>query len=124
MPPKYKILVADDSRDFVAILCKLLERNGYETLTASEGIRAIELAVKKKPDLILLDIMMPAGDGIRVLESLRSRPATKSLPIFVMTASIEPQLEEQVRQKGAQGTLFKPFDSDLLLAKIKSLLPG
>ncbi|SRR5579885_134058 len=123
MGARYKILIADDGRDFVKVLGRLLESSGYETCAAFEGIRAIEAAVKQKPHLVLLDIMMPTGDGIRVLEALRSQPATKKLPILVLTSSTDPSIEEQMRQKGAQGVLFKPIDNDLLISSIKALLP-
>lgn len=115
------ILIADDEHDFVSILSERLESNGYTTVKAFEGIRAIESAHKFKPDLILLDLKMPAGTGQSVLQSLKKHPETKQIPVIVVTALIQPGLEREVLRGGAVGFFQKPFDMNLLLSKIDTL---
>lgn len=123
MKQKYKILIADDEEDLVATLKDFLEYEGFEILSASEGVRTVEIAHKKNPDLILLDIQMPAGTGQKVLESLRARPETEKIPVIVLTAVAKDNLEEEVREKGAQDFIQKPCDPQELLSKIMALLP-
>lgn len=122
MPKKIKILVADDDVDFVKTLRERLEENGFETLAAHEGIRAIEVAHKKRPDLIILDLKMPAGRGESVLENLRAHPATEKIPVLVVTGSDEPGLEQRTKGLGAQGFFKKPFEPAALLGQIGHLL--
>src|SRR3989338_1107028 len=117
-----QILVVDDERDIVELLRAKLAASGYKTLAAYEGIRAIEVAHKQKPDLILLDLRMPAGTGQTVLQTLRSRQETKDIPVIVLTASTEPNLKERVLAAGAQDFMEKPYDDDDLLRRIRSVL--
>lgn len=76
-----KILLVDDDRDFVTVLGDRLKAEGFKTVVAYEGVRAIEVAHKTKPDLILLDLKMPAGEGLSVLESLRKHPDRTPCPL-------------------------------------------
>lgn len=122
MNKKYTILIADDEQELVTTLRDFLEYEGFETLSAFEGVRTVEIAHKKNPDLILLDLQMPAGTGQMVLESLRSRPETEKIPVIVITAIAKDNLEEEVRRRGAQDFLQKPFDPQDLLSKILALL--
>lgn len=117
-----KILIADDEIDYVEILTSLLEAHGFEIVVAHEGVRAIEVAHKQKPNLIILDLQMPAGTGQMVLQYLRSKPDTHAIPVIVMTASSDPEAEPMVRALGAQAFIQKPYDNEILLAKIRSLI--
>ncbi len=119
---KDKILIADDERDIVQTLKAQLEANGYETISAYEGIRVVELAHKEKPDLILLDLNMPVGTGQTTLEFLRSKLDTEKIPIIVLTAMPAGELKEKVLAKGAQDFLQKPYELKTLLEKIKTYL--
>lgn len=119
----HKILIVDDDRDLVRILTDRLEFEGYETVSVYEGLRAIEIAHHKMPDLILLDLQMPAGNGQTVLQNLRSRPLTKNIPVIVLTGVEGERLEEEMRVAGAQGLMRKPYDMEMLLRKIRSFLP-
>ncbi|MBI2082859.1 MAG: response regulator [Deltaproteobacteria bacterium] len=123
MDQKYTILIADDDHDIVNVLKERLEMEGYQTIEAYEGVRTIEAANKKNPDLILLDIRMPVGTGSSVLDALRARELTKKIPVIVMSALQEIGLEERLIAQGAQAFLKKPFDSNELLKKIHSFLP-
>lgn len=119
---KPKILIADDNKDIVESLCERLEYEGFETIVAHEGVRAIELAHKEKPNLILLDIRMPAGTGQLVLKALRSHPDTSKIPVIVMTALKEKELEAEVADLGAFDFIQKPLDIDHLLTSIRALV--
>lgn len=117
-----KILIVDDEPDAVTFLEERLRLEGYETIEASEGVRAIELAHKNQPDLILLDIRMPAGTGQTVLHALRKHPDTKTIPVVVITGVDEEGLEKKILSAGAQGFFRKPYDPETLLAMIRALL--
>lgn len=117
-----KILICDDERNFVETLQTWLEVEGFETDTAYEGVRAIEMAHKHHPDLILLDLRMPAGEGYTVLRALRARDDTKHIPVIIMTAVQTERLEADVRAAGADDFVQKPFEPEALLAKIWDLV--
>ncbi|MDO8527789.1 MAG: response regulator [Deltaproteobacteria bacterium] len=119
---KCKILVADDDHDLVNLLNVRLEAEGFEVLNAYEGIRVIEVARNKKPDLILLDVMMPTGTGQTVLKNLRAHPETKNIPVIVLTALGGAELEHEMRAAGAEDFLRKPYDAQDLLSRIRNLM--
>lgn len=120
---KFKILVADDDAEFVSVVRDFLEHEGYETMAAFEGIRTVEIANKQHPDLILLDLMMPAGRGDSVLRTLRSRMETEKIPVIVVTAVSKPDVQEEAKKAGANDFLQKPYQAKSLLEKIRTLLP-
>jgi len=117
-----KILIADDETDFVQTLQDRLRAEGFETLTAFEGVRAIELAHKDLPDLIILDLKMPAGTGDTVLKALRSKQDTRKIPVLVLTALDKYRLEEEMLRQGAQSFVQKPYEWSHLKSEIHSLL--
>jgi two-component system response regulator MprA len=119
---KQTILVADDDRNFVAIMTQLLQGEDFEVLTAYEGIRAVETVHKKKVDLILLDVRMPAGSGLSVLESLGARRETSEIPVIILSGVDDPDAEAKLKLKGARVYLKKPFQKEVLLQKIKELI--
>ena len=116
------ILIVDDEPDFVSLLQDNLESRGYRVLTAHEGVRGIETAHKSKPDLILLDLKMPAGTGQSVLQALKGHAETRTIPVIIITAFVGPQLKEEMKKLGAKDFFTKPFDTEMLLATIESLL--
>ena len=122
IPIKQKILIVDDNQDLVMVLREFLEHHGFEIMEAYEGIRGIEIAHKKTPDLILLDLQMPAGTGQSVLQALRSRKETQEIPVIVLTGRQEPNLEKEMLAAGAQGFLLKPYSHEILLDKIRACL--
>ena len=117
-----KILVADDEPDIVKMLSMRLKAHGYEVIAAFDGLQAVKEAYKEKPDLILLDIKMPAGDGYTVLENLKRSVQIRLIPIIFVSALPPREVEEKVAQLGAQGFIVKPFDSKELVAKVKKVL--
>lgn len=118
--PKLKILIADDDGDFVKVLQQRLEQEGFQIAAAYEGVRAVEMAHKEKPDLILLDIKMPTGGGLTVLGNLKNHPETKKIPVIIVTGLVERDLEKEARSAGAIDFVRKPFEMKALIEKIKS----
>lgn len=117
-----KILVVDDEKDIVDIIKYNLEReNEYEVLTASNGKQAIE-AAETKPDLILLDIMMPELNGFEVCKILKSNPQTSAIPVIFLTAK-ENEIDEILGLEiGADDYITKPISPRKVIARIKSVI--
>jgi len=122
MGQKKKILIVDDERDIVMALTIRLRGVGYEVVTAFDGAQAIFVAHKENPDLILLDIRMPAGDGFSVAEKLRNSLNTSSIPVIFLTGSPERNSEEKAMSLGARFYIKKPYDPEELLDAIKRAL--
>lgn len=119
-PPK--VLVVDDNPSNVDILKTRLSVHGYEILTATDGEQALRIARESRPDLILLDIMMPKLDGIEVCSRLKSDPELPFVPIIVMSAKSNPEDVVQALEAGADEYLSKPINQTALVARVKSML--
>lgn len=118
-----KILVVDDNEDILAYLEVFLTSKGYEVTTSSSGEKAIEVAKKITPDLIILDIKMPKMDGYQTCEQLRSNGLTRLIPIIFISA--ESRTEESVIKGlnlGGNDYVTKPFNDEELIARIESLI--
>lgn len=118
----FKILVVDDEPQIVRLLSQRLKANGYETFTANDSYQCIKMAKEVKPDLILLDIKMPAGGGIHAFNTLKSSVYTSTIPVIFITAYPSDEIKKQVKELGADGFFAKPFNSIELLDKIKKLI--
>ena len=116
-----RILVVDDVRENVRLLEAVLEAHGYEVVSATDGQAALELAVSAKPDLVLLDVLMPQPDGYTVCRRLREQDETAVLPVIMLTAS-EGSEKRTAIEAGADDFIPKPFDRAELLTRIRSLL--
>jgi two-component system OmpR family response regulator len=123
-PPikKPTILVVDDEPDIRKILEILLESNGYATLNADSGKTALSTIAKQRPDLILLDIIMPEMDGYQVARQLREDPVTQNLPIIMISGRNEDVDEILGLELGADDYIRKPFEPVLVLARVKACL--
>ena len=119
---KKRILVVDDEKDFVEMIKFRLEASGYEVIAAFDGIQGVAFAKRKKPDLILLDVMMPAGGGYLVCERLKMSSNTWSIPIIFLTAKSQPEDEAKAYSVGAKFFLTKPYEPKVLLAMVKRAL--
>jgi len=119
---KKRILVVDDEKDFVKMLQIRLEANGYEVIAAFDGIQGVAFAKRKNPDLILLDVMMPAGGGYLVCERLKMSSNTWSIPVIFLTAKSQPEDEAKAYSAGAKFFLTKPYEPKVLLAMVKRAL--
>ncbi len=116
------ILVADDDPAITELVRVNLETHGYQVVAAHDGRETLSLALKEKPDLILLDIVMPEVDGYEVLRLLKSDPETEAIPIIVLTAYASDEGAVISWLEGAAGYLAKPFDPDELLLTVKRTL--
>jgi len=119
MDRKKKVLIVDDERDIVKALVIRLQHNGYEVVVAFDGAQGIFMAHKESPDLIILDIRMPAGDGFSVAEKLRQSNQTEPIPIIFLTGSPEKNAEERAMQLGARFYIKKPYDPEELLEAVR-----
>jgi adenylate cyclase len=116
------ILIIDDDPDWVQMISKRLRLNGYQVEAAFDAVQAISQAIKLKPALILLDILMPAGGGIRVLDNLRGNVNTFNIPVIALTALSDKQTVETIVELGVSGYFVKPADMSKLLEKIEEVL--
>ena len=116
-----RILVVDDVAPNVHLLEAVLEAHGYDVVTATDGHMALELVVSAKPDLVLLDVIMPQPDGYAVCRRLRAQEETAMLPVIMLTAS-EGSEKTKAIAAGADDFIPKPFNRDELLTRIRSLL--
>ena len=119
-----KVFIADDESGFVATLKSRLEFEGFEITTAPDGKAALEQIPVEKPDLVLLDIMMPAVNGYQVCRELKEDPDTSSIPILMLTAKSQESDKFWGMEAGADDYMTKPFDMDELIKKIEALLGG
>lgn len=122
MSKKSLILISDDSISNRKMLKILLEKDGYETICLEDGKETIEKTASIKPDLILLDIMMPGADGYEVCETLKRSRKTKNIPIIFLTAKTETEATIKGFSVGASDYVRKPFNSTELLARVRTHL--
>lgn len=117
----YKVLVVDDEEPILELLRYNLEKNEYAVKTASNGIKAVEIAKKYKPDLILLDIMMPKQDGVETCRQLRELPEIAGTYIIFLTARTEEYSEVAAFDVGADDYIVKPIKPRALMSRINAL---
>lgn len=117
-----KILVVDDEQDIVEFINYNLKQAGYETATANNGDEAIRKAEVFKPDLILLDIMMPEKDGLQTIQQLRRNPELDSTIIIFLTALSDEKSEIEGLKMGADDYIAKPIKPELLLARLRTAM--
>ena len=116
---KGKILVVDDEPDIVQSLSIRLGSVGYEVSTAMDGLGATRRAIEEQPDLILLDIGMPGGNGHEVVERLGNIGETCHIPVIYLTACTDAEDYRKAREGGVCKYITKPFDPDILLAAVE-----
>ncbi len=117
-----KILFIDDSDLMLKIAKTMLEKFGYQILTANSGKEAIDLAEKEKPEIIFLDAEMPEMDGWETCQLLRTKPETANIPIVMCTGHESEEYREKSVQLGASGYVCKPYNFELIKQKISELL--
>jgi two-component system, OmpR family, alkaline phosphatase synthesis response regulator PhoP len=122
MDPRAKILIADDEQDILEIISYNLEKEGFEVITAKDGIQALELSKLHKPDLVILDIMMPYKTGIEVCNLLRMLPDFKKTPIAILTALSDETSHIKGLDSGADDYISKPISPKVLVSRINALL--
>lgn len=119
-----RILVVEDDADMRELLCFNLKRAGFLTGTAVDGIEALKKARTLRPDLILLDLMLPELDGFAVCETLRRDSITASIPIIILTAMSSQLARFTGLGAGANAFMSKPFSPTDLIQRIQDLIPG
>lgn len=117
-----KILLVDDERQLVDLVKTRLEVSGYEVICAYDGREALDKAYNEKPDLIILDLMLPKIDGYKVCRMLKFNEKYKNTPIIMFTARIQESDRKLGFEVGADAYIVKPFDAQALLSKIRELL--
>ena len=121
--PRNKILVVDDDPDLVRALRLRLRANDYDIATACDGYSAIATAQKERPDLIVLDLGLPAGDGFVVLDRLQNSDMLSGIPVIVLSARDPQNNEQRALKAGAAAFFQKPADNEELLSVIRVSLP-
>lgn len=116
------VLVIDDEPNIVQTLKNRLQLNEFEVLTASNGKEGLEIALDRKPDVILLDVIMPIMDGHQMLEKLRANADGKDIPVIMLTARSQPDDVDRAMIHGIEDYITKPFDLSELLEKIEKTL--
>lgn len=120
-----KILVIEDDRDIrETISTCLVEVGGFQTVEADGGQEGLRLALAEKPDVILLDVMMPTMDGPTTLACLQAEPRTGGIPVIFLTAKALTSEVNRLKELGAKGVLVKPFDPLQLPSQIEEILAG
>lgn len=117
---KSKVLIVDDEADFAKALKVRLTANWYDVVSAHDSIQAIMMACQEKPDLIILDIMIPGEDGFVVMERLKESKATRYIPIIFLTGI--PGGERRAHQLGASAYMMKPYHPEQLLEAVHKAL--
>jgi CheY-like chemotaxis protein len=115
------ILVADDEPDIVRLIAVTLERAGHEVVTAADGFEAVQTAVERRPDAVLLDVMMPRMDGLTALRQLREGPVTQHIPVVLVSAKSESIDIDIGMKAGAAAYISKPFKPADLAAEVARL---
>lgn len=116
------VLIADDDSRLLEALSLRLRREGFKVLTASDGYNALALAVERRPDLLVLDVNMPAGDGFTVQERGNHRSELADVPVIYLTGDQSQRLDEMAEVLGAFALIHKPFEFDRLLNTIRAAL--
>jgi twitching motility two-component system response regulator PilH len=116
------VLVVDDSRTMVHALRLILERAGYHTLSAADGVEAVDTVRRRRPDLVLMDIVMPNMNGFEATRILNRDAATAAIPIVIVSGSGQPTDYLWGARQGAKGFLAKPIRKDLLLHTVAKVL--
>ncbi|HEX8832607.1 MAG TPA: response regulator [Abditibacteriaceae bacterium] len=119
---KKKILVVDDEPDIVEMLAMNLIKSGYEVVSGQNGVEALELVAEHKPDLVLLDVMMPEMSGLDALKRLKADLATQNIPVVMLTAKDSPADMAEGWDNGSDLYLIKPIVPSELMEFIKVIL--
>ena len=115
---RQRVLIVDDDRMVRMLVRLLLEKEGYDVIEGENGLHAVELSRRERPDLMVLDLMMPEMDGFEAIDKLRRDLSLAALPLIVLTAESGPDTERRVLELGADDYLIKPFEPGVLLSRV------
>jgi len=119
---KGNILIVEDDHQTMKLIKFILEKEHYSTISAKDGEEGLQMAREKKPDMIVLDLMLPGMDGYRVCEILKANPVTKEIPVIVLTALDTGADFEKALEKKADWYITKPFEPQHLLKRVNYLI--
>jgi DNA-binding response OmpR family regulator len=120
-----KILIVDDEKDLTDMLVlRLRKQGGHDAIAAYDGDEALQLAGEQRPDLIVLDLVMPKKSGYEVAQILKQQESTKNIPLIILTASAGPATNDAIVKLGVAGYITKPFAAPELMAEIDKVLRG
>ena len=119
-----RILIVDDEEDIIKVVKMYLEYHHYEVITANDGQEGLDKAKVDKPDLIVLDLMLPKMNGYKVCGLLKKDTRYAKIPVILFSAKTQEKDMKLGQEVGADAYLAKPFEPDVLLAKIKELIEG
>lgn len=117
-----RVLVIDDSKTVIALLSRMLQQNGYVVQGAEDATAGLQIAVGECPDLIFLDIVLPGMSGFEALRQLRREPATRAIPVIMMSGNEQATEQFYVQKIGADDFMKKPFSRAEVFARIERLL--
>jgi DNA-binding response OmpR family regulator len=117
-----QVLVADDERDMLELVAFRLERSGYEIVRANDGEEALRFALEQRPDLAVLDVMMPKLNGYDVTREIRRHEQTRTMPVILLTARAQEADVTRGFEAGADDYLKKPFSPQELGARVQAIL--
>jgi DNA-binding response OmpR family regulator len=120
----YRVLLAEDEPNIVESLSFLLERAGFEVNALGDGSAALEFALSKQPQVMILDVMLPGMDGFEVLRRLRADPGGKDLPVIMLTAKGQREDREAALEIGADVFITKPFSNAEVIGSVERLCGG
>jgi two-component system alkaline phosphatase synthesis response regulator PhoP/two-component system response regulator VicR len=118
----FKILAVDDEKHIVRLVQINLQKEGYDVITASNGQEALDKIASEKPDMVIMDVMMPQMDGFEALKTLKSQPETAELPVIMLTAKAQDADVFEGWKSGADLYLTKPFNPSELMSFVKRIL--
>ena len=116
------VLLIEDEANIAEALRFILSRDGWQVSVISDGEAALAAVVGSKPDLVILDLMLPGLSGLEILQALRADPATVALPVLMLTAKGQGRDREAAERAGVSAFMTKPFDNSEIRAKVRDLL--
>ncbi len=117
-----KIMIIEDEPDTVKVVTKRLTQAGFEVVVAADAYEGVRFAHKEKPDLIILDLMLPAGGGLSVLKNIKMAAEIRYTPVVVLTGAKNEDYKRQILDEGVEAYLEKPYEPDVLLSTIQDIL--
>ena len=114
-----KVLLVDDSREVTAVIGSALRGEGYEVLTANDGVEGLKIAFSQKPDLILCDAVMPKMDGYGLMRAIKANPATAQIPMILLTPKASPEEEHRALKSGFYDFIAKPMMTIRVVSRVK-----
>jgi twitching motility two-component system response regulator PilG len=121
---KKEILIVEDEKSLLELLCLLLTTRGYKVQGVINGQMALDCVADRKPDLMLLDVMLPGVDGFEVCRQIKSGESTKNIHVIMVTSKTSREDVLRAEQAGADGFITKPFKSAMLVETVKRFLSG